>query len=111
VLITLRATGRRRLAAMIDGVLGLAQHAADAIQARPELELVTRPSTVMVAFRHRAGDAANVRIHRELFTSGTAVVGRTTVDGRPTLKLTLLNPWTTPAQVEALLDAIVSAGA
>lgn len=111
VLITLRATGRRELERMIDAVLALTQGAADAIEARPELELVTRPSTVMVAFRHRGGDDVNVRIHRELFASGRAVIGRTTVAGRPTLKLTLLNPNTTLADVEALLDEIVSAGA
>jgi L-2,4-diaminobutyrate decarboxylase len=65
----------------------------------------------MVAFRHRAGDAANIRIHRELFASGSAVIGRTTVDGSVALKLTLLNPHTTPRQLDVLLDAIVSAGA
>ena len=70
VLITLRALGRRRLGEMIDQCLELAQHAGRAIQARPELELLTPPSTVMVAFRHRGGDAANMRIHRELFASG-----------------------------------------
>jgi L-2,4-diaminobutyrate decarboxylase len=39
------------------------------------------------------------------------VIGRTTVDGIVALKLTLLNPHTTPQDVDALLDVIVSAGA
>ena len=111
VLITLRAIGRRRLGEMIDQCLELAQHAGRAIEARPALELLTRPSTVMVAFRHRAGDATNVRIHRDLFASGQAVIGRTTVNGTVALKLTLLNPHTTAQDVDALLDEIVSAGA
>jgi glutamate/tyrosine decarboxylase-like PLP-dependent enzyme len=111
VLIALRATGRRRLAEMVDQVLELAQHAGRAIQRHPELELLTTPSTVMVAFRHRGGDDVNVRIHRDLFASGEAVIGRTRVDGAVMLKLTLLNPLTTPADVDALLTAIVSAGA
>ena len=97
VLIALRATGRRRLAEMIDQVLELAQYAGDAIERRPELELLTRPSTVMVAFRHRGDDATNIRIHRDLFASGRAVIGRTTRRRRRSaLKLTLLNPHTTP---------------
>jgi L-2,4-diaminobutyrate decarboxylase len=108
VLIALRTVGTRRLGELIDTVLGLAQHAAKAISARPELELVAQPQTVMVAFRHRHADA--VRIHRALFAAGTAVIGRTTIAGEPVLKLTLLNPQTTPAQIDALLDAIVSAG-
>src|SRR6185436_12407498 len=111
VLIALRATGRRRLAEMVDQVLELAQYAGEAIEAHPDLRLLTRPSTVMVAFRHRGDDDANIRIHRDLFASGEAVIGRTRVDGAVALKLTLLNPLTTTADIDALLTAIVSAGA
>ena len=60
------------------------------------------PQTVMVAFRHRSAD--NVRIHRDLFASGEAVIGRTRVNGEVVLKLTLLNPQTTARQLDALLD-------
>jgi glutamate/tyrosine decarboxylase-like PLP-dependent enzyme len=96
---------------MIDRVLALAQHAAQAIAARPELELLAPPATVMVAFRHRSDEATNIRIHRELFATGQAVIGRTRVKGAVSLKLTLLNPYTTERDLDALLDAIVSAGA
>jgi glutamate/tyrosine decarboxylase-like PLP-dependent enzyme len=111
VLIALRTTGRTRLAEMIDQVLALAQYAGDAIERHPDLELLTRPGTVMVAFRHTGDDDANIRIHRDLFDAGTAVIGRTRVKGRVSLKLTLLNPHTTPRDIDALLDAIVSAAA
>jgi L-2,4-diaminobutyrate decarboxylase len=109
VLIALRATGRRRLEEMTDAILALARYAGEAVRRRPELQLVAEPQTVMVAFRRRGGDAANIRVHRELFASGRAVLGRTTVGGAVALKLTLLNPHTTPADVDALLDEIVSA--
>jgi glutamate/tyrosine decarboxylase-like PLP-dependent enzyme len=109
VLIALRATGRRRLGEMIDTVLALTQDAARAISARPELELVAPPSTVMVVFRHRGGDAVNTHIHRALFASGEAVIGRTTVNGAVVLKLTLLNPYTRPADVDGILDLALSA--
>ena len=111
VLIALRAVGRRRLGEMIDQVLLLAQYAGEAIDAHPELQLLTRPSTVMVAFRHRGDDATNIRIHRDLFASGRAVIGRTRVKGQVSLKLTLMNPHTTPQDIEALLETIVSAAA
>jgi L-2,4-diaminobutyrate decarboxylase len=109
VLMALRATGRRRLGEMIDEVVALAQYAGEAIAARAELRLLTPPSTVMVAFRHVGGDATNIRIHRDLFASGRAVIGRTRVKGQVSLKLTLLNPHTTRADIDALLDEIVSA--
>jgi L-2,4-diaminobutyrate decarboxylase len=111
VLIALRATGRRRLGEMIDQVLALAQYAGEAIDRRPELRLLTPPSTVMVAFRHRGDDATNIAIHRDLFNSGRAVIGRTRVKGRVCLKLTLLNPQTTRQDIDALLDEVVSAAA
>jgi glutamate/tyrosine decarboxylase-like PLP-dependent enzyme len=110
VLIALRATGRKRLGEMVDTVLDLTQAAATAIERRPELSLVAKPTTIMVAFRHHGGDAANIRIHRTLFASGQAVIGRTRVDGEVALKLTLMNPATTTEDVEAILDLVVSAG-
>ena len=97
VLIALRATGRRRLGEMVDAVLDLTQYAAEAITQRPELELVAPAGTIMVAFRHAGGDEVNIRIHRELFASGAAVIGRTRVNDAVALKLTLMNPATTPA--------------
>jgi glutamate/tyrosine decarboxylase-like PLP-dependent enzyme len=111
VLMALRATGRARLGEMIDQILELAQYAADAIERHPDLELLTRPTTVMVAFRDTGDDDSNLRILRDLFNQGRAVIGRTRVRGAVSLKLTLLNPHTTPDDIDALLDAIVSAAA
>ena len=110
VLVALRATGRRRLAEMVDTVLALTQHAGEAIAAAPGV----RAGRAAVDGDGRVpppGGETNTRIHRELFASGEAVIGRTTVDGAVALKLTLLNPHTTRADVDALLDPIVSAGA
>jgi glutamate/tyrosine decarboxylase-like PLP-dependent enzyme len=107
VLIALRATGRRRLAELVERCVALAEHGAAAVRARPELELVAEPSTVMVCFRVRGDDALNTRVQRALFASGEAVLGRTRVKGAVVLKLTLVNPVITPEQIDALLDAVV----
>ena len=60
----------------------------------------------MVAFRHRTGD--NIAIHRDLFATGKAVIGRTRVNDRVALKFTLLNPYTQEQDIDALLDLITS---
>jgi glutamate/tyrosine decarboxylase-like PLP-dependent enzyme len=109
VLVALKAVGRARLGQMIDQVLELTRYAGEAIDARAEFELVAPPQTVMVAFRHKTAD--NIAIHRNLFASGEAVIGRTTVHGQVVLKLTLLNPETTPGDVDRLLDLISAAAA
>ena len=111
VLIALRTVGRRRLGEIVERCVALTRHAARAIEARPGLTLVTPPQTVMVAFRVPGGDEANIRVQRSLFASGRAVLGRTRIHGEVALKLTLLNPLTTPADVDGLLDLIVSEGA
>jgi glutamate/tyrosine decarboxylase-like PLP-dependent enzyme len=109
VLIALRATGRRRMAELIERCAALCEHGAAAVRARPALELVAEPSTVMVCFRVRGDDALNTRVQRALFASGEAVLGRTRVKGAVVLKLTLVNPVITTERIDALLDAVVSA--
>lgn len=115
VAVTLRALGRRGLGERVDRCLALAQHAARAIAARPELELLCEPVLSTVVFRYvgRDGTATceqNGRLRRDLLASGRAVVGRTEHEGLVRLKLTLLNPAATEADVDHVLDLVLEAG-
>jgi L-2,4-diaminobutyrate decarboxylase len=107
---------------MIESCFAQAAHAAAAIEARPEFELVSRPALTTVLFRYRARhgdpDHVNAEARRALLAAGRAVVGRTTLpgpDGGPggpgslRLKLTLLRPETTAAELDALLDLVADA--
>ena len=53
ILVGLRSTGRRRMAAMVEGLVDLAAAAARAVEEHAELELLAPPSTVTVVFRWR----------------------------------------------------------
>jgi L-2,4-diaminobutyrate decarboxylase len=113
--VSLQVLGREQLAQMIDRTLDLAGQAADLIRAQPRLELLHRPELGCVVFRYRSEDedmedALNERIRRDLFDRGQAVVGHTRVSGRKSLKLTLLNPATTPDEVAGLLEQVVRHG-
>lgn len=118
---TLTAYGRDGLGRMLDSCHELAHAAAARIVADSNLELLAPVTLTTVVFRVAgenlaAGelDAVQGEVRRRLLTSGRALIGRTTMparDGRsaPTaLKLTLLNPNSTPADIEALLDQVVS---
>jgi len=110
IAVTLRALGRAGLGAMVDACCDLAAYAAARVQAEPRLELAAAPVLSTVVFRHRGGDAVNAGLRRRLLREGSAVVGRTELDGRVQLKLTLLNPAATPADVDVLLDLVLAAG-
>jgi L-2,4-diaminobutyrate decarboxylase len=71
-----------------------------------------------VVFRYRPSpddpdrsDRLNEAIRLRLMAAGRAVVGRTEVAGRVHLKLTLLNPTATEADLAQLVAVIARAGA
>jgi L-2,4-diaminobutyrate decarboxylase len=121
VWMTFRALGAARLSALIDAVCVLAQQVAALIRARAELELLhvsAELSCVLFRWKAAADDADAVRdadrvtmgIRDDLFARGEAVIGVTTVRGRTSLKLTVLNPLATMADMRHLVDLIVSSG-
>ncbi|WP_315072467.1 pyridoxal-dependent decarboxylase [uncultured Microbacterium sp.] len=113
---TLRSMGTAQVGELFDAVIDLATAAGDLVDADPELELVGRTQLSTVLFRARPGDVppavqdelvAGVR--RVLFESGRALVAKTVIDGRPCLKLTLLNPEATLDDVRTILDIVKDA--
>jgi L-2,4-diaminobutyrate decarboxylase len=103
---------------MVDRTVELAGTAAAAVEERPELALAARPTLGSVVFRYLPSpdtpdrsDRVNEAIRLQLLAGGRAVIGRTEVGGRVHLKLTLLNPTTTDADVAALLALVATAGA
>jgi L-2,4-diaminobutyrate decarboxylase len=116
---TFLTLGRDGLGDLLDACHDLARHAQRRIAAEPRLELLSGAQLTTVVFRYRCGDGARDRsdavngaLRRRLLRGGTALIGRTTVPGRGVhLKLTLLNPAATPADIDALLDAVLAAGA
>jgi L-2,4-diaminobutyrate decarboxylase len=119
IAVTLRALGRDGLGRLVDTCHDLARAGAEAVRAHPRLELHGEPVLTAFLFRYLPedpdrADAVNARLRRRLLREGRAVVGRTELPGRGPgrirLKLTLLNPHTTPADVERLLHAVAVAG-
>lgn len=107
IAVTLRALGRRGLGGLVDAVCDRARHLADLVDRHPELTLRARPAVSTVLFRPTgATDDGVAVIRRRLMLDGRAVLGRARADGRLWLKATLLNPATTPTDLEALLTLV-----
>ncbi|MHC2998268.1 pyridoxal phosphate-dependent decarboxylase family protein [Microbacterium sp. HJ5] len=116
--VTLRALGADRVGELFDAVIDLAAETHDEVASDPELELVGRTQLSTVLFRvcPAGTDAATqdglvAGVRRVLFESGRALVAKTVIDGRPCLKLTLLNPETTIDDVRAILAMVKDAAA
>ncbi|WP_327148417.1 pyridoxal phosphate-dependent decarboxylase family protein [Nocardia sp. NBC_01329] len=114
---TFLAYGRRELGAMLDTCHELASHAERRIVAELQLELVAPVTLTTVVFRYRCEDLdldqVNAEVRRRLISSGKALIGRTQVrvngEGEPRtcLKLTLLNPESSVADIDALFDELL----
>lgn len=114
IAVTMRALGQDGMGRLTDTCHDLAHHAARRITADPALQLAADPVLTTVVFRYTATrdpDRVNAALRRRLLRSGSAVVGRTELDGAVWLKLTLLNPQARQNDVDALLAAVVAAGA
>ncbi len=121
IAVTLRTLGREGLGRLVDVCHELACGAAEVVWAHPRLELHAAPVLTAFLFRYLPEgadpaytDRVNAALRRRLLREGRAVVGRTELPGegpgRVRLKLTLLNPQTTRAEVERLLHEVAAAG-
>ncbi|WP_440101709.1 pyridoxal phosphate-dependent decarboxylase family protein [Glutamicibacter mishrai] len=117
--VTLRTLGASRLGEMFDQVIALAEDAQQEVAMRSQLHLVAdvQLSTLVFFFedpQHHLDLAGhNVlanQIRQRLYASGEAMIAATTVAGKRLLKLTLLNPNTTLADISEILDAICRIG-
>ncbi|MEU3776826.1 aminotransferase class V-fold PLP-dependent enzyme [Streptomyces sp. NPDC032472] len=104
---TLRALGRDGLAHLVDRTCELAHQLAARLDAHPAFELHAPPTLTTVLFRPtHTDDKTLADLRRTLLHTGHAVLGRATADGRLWLKATLLNPHTTPQDLDTLVTLL-----
>ncbi len=116
---TLRVMGADAIGEHLDTVIDLADAVAAELTAMPDVDVAAAPQLSTIVFRHvpagLAGDEAalaahNTAVRAELFDEGRALVAATKVDGRSYLKLTLLNPMATPADILGIVAMVREAG-
>lgn len=116
--LTLRIMGEQKLGEAFDTLLDRTAETHLKLAAHPHIDVLHQPqlSTQVFRFVPRQSLAAevideiNANIRKAIFRSGNAVVAGTKVDNRQYLKFTLLNPATTLADVEEVIDLIVHYG-
>ncbi len=115
--LTLRVMGPDAIGAHVDTVVDLAADLHAHLVEHPALEVAAAPSLSTLVLRYRpagmdeaTADALAPRIRSALYESGQAMVAATKVDGRRWLKLTLLNPLATLADLRTVTDLIAATG-
>lgn len=110
---TLQVYGTERLGQMISGCCALARHLAERIRATPQLELAAPVALNVVCFRYHCpqADRVNAEIAVALQESGTVAPSTTVIDGRLVMRAAIVNHRTTQHDVDALLEAVLLAGA
>lgn len=111
--LTLRATGARAVGELFDEVVDRADEVHRRLRRDPDFEVLPPGalSTVLLRFRpaglsEDVADELNPAVRRALLEEGRVLVATTKVDGRPWLKLTLLNPQVTLADLDAVVEAV-----
>ena len=99
--------GTDAYAAAVEAGFALTAQTVDAIKARPYLDLAVEPDLTAIVFRrHGWGSAEYDRWAEALLAAGTAFVMPTRFGGEAAARLVFLNPRTTFADVERVLDAM-----
>lgn len=114
----LRTYGEGIFTEYVDTTYGLARRFADQLRSRADFELALEPESNIVCFRYigTGGDAPsqlserNAQIRQKLLQNGRFYIVQTTLSGHLWLRVSLMNAFTTDAQLSELLDN-VTAGA
>jgi L-2,4-diaminobutyrate decarboxylase len=104
---SLAVHGTDAYAAAVDAAFTLSDQTVAAIRERPYLELAVEPDLTAIVFWRQGWESEDYdRWAADLLAAGTAFVMPTRFRGRPAARLVLLNPRTTIADVERVLDAM-----
>jgi L-2,4-diaminobutyrate decarboxylase len=104
---SLASYGTLAYAEAIERTLQVARHATARVRESPELELIAEPQLSVVAFR-RIGwsDKQYYAWSKRLLDNGTAFVVPTTHHGETVLRLAIVNPRSTEADIDFVLDSL-----
>ena len=107
VVASLRTIGRNRFAAMLEHLVDLATYCAGTVEAHPTFALVAPAHAVTCVFDAPGfGEEDLRRVQQSLLVRGEAIIGRTTIKGRPALKCTFMNPLATTSDVDDILAVV-----
>lgn len=103
----LRAHGRAPIVEALERVTALTRYLYDRVAASDDFEPVHEPELNILCFRRRGfDDEQHAELRERLIRSGRAWITSTVLRGERVLRVTMMNPRTTEAHIDAMLDAL-----
>ena len=106
----LRELGRAGVAAREERHVGFARHVAQRAHQHPRLELLLEPELSIVCFRYAVSDAVNAEILLWLRRTTRSMPSSPAVAGHLAIRPCFINPRTQLADVDALVDHVITIG-
>jgi L-2,4-diaminobutyrate decarboxylase len=104
---SLASYGTNAYSDAVERTLEVARYATASVKARPELELIGEPQLSVVAFRRLGwSEQKCFAWSKGLLDSGQAFVVPTTHKGRVAIRLAVVNPLSTEADIDFVLDSL-----
>ncbi|MEO6446384.1 MAG: pyridoxal-dependent decarboxylase [Gemmatimonadaceae bacterium] len=118
VWVALQRYGREGIAVLYDYLVELTEGLHDRLVAHPRFEPLHAPETNILCFRYLGDesvgeqqlDALNRALRGRYNHSGEGWITLTELDGRQALRVTIINPRTTPAHLDRLVEGLDSVG-
>ena len=103
----LRAHGTAPIIQALERVTSLTRYLYDCIVASEDFEPAHEPELNILCFRRRGlDDEQHAGLRERLIRSGRAWITTTVLRGERVLRVTMMNPRTTEAHIDAMLDAL-----
>jgi len=103
----LRAHGTAPIVDALERVTALTRYLYERVAASDDFEAVHEPELNIFCFRRRGlDDEQHAELRERLIRSGRAWITTTVLRGRRVLRVTMMNPRTTEAHVDAMLEGV-----
>ena len=106
--VALQRYGARGIGELYDGLCARTRELHSLIEAHPDFENIHEPESNILCFRYKGSDELNAALRPRFNKHGTGWITSTVLEGRPVLRVTMMNHRTETVHLRALLDGLAA---
>lgn len=106
--VALQRYGARGIGELYDRLCATARHLYEMLSERSDFTTLHQPESNILCFRYKGSDALNAALRPSFNKNRSGWITSTVLDGRPVLRVTIMNPRTGEEHLRALLDGLAA---